>query len=167
MSPLEYRKATEQDVPQIRALAERIWRACYIPMIGEAQVAYMLDWMYGEEEIRRQVLAGVDWRMVDMAGTLVGYLALTWDSVKRDLELNKLYLDPSFHGQGLGQEMLAFVKERARALGGGAVKLRVNKANAAALAAYRRAGFTVTESLCQDIGNGFLMDDYLMVWRDA
>lgn len=167
MSPLVYRKATEQDIPQIRALADRIWRACYIQMIGEAQVTFMLEWMYSAEEIRRQLLAGVDWRMVETEGKSVGYLAVTWDPAGRELELNKLYLDPAFHGQGLGQGMLAFVKERARALGASTVKLRVNKANANALAAYRRAGFTVAESLRQDIGNGFVMDDYLMVWRHA
>lgn len=167
MSPLAYRKATEQDIPQIRALADRIWRACYIQMIGEAQVAFMLDWIYSAEEIRRQLLAGVDWRMVETDGISVGYLAVTWEPAVRELELNKLYLDPAFHGQGLGQGMLAFVKERARALGASTVKLRVNKANANALAAYRRAGFSIAESLCQDIGNGFVMDDYLMVWRHA
>jgi hypothetical protein len=40
--------------------------------------------------------------------------------------------------------------------------LRVNKANHRAVRAYHRAGFTITESLCQDIGGGFRMDDYVM-----
>lgn len=167
MSPVTYRKATEQDIPQIRSLADRIWRACYIQMIGEAQVTYMLDWMYSAAEIRRQLIAGVDWQLVEANGNPVGYLALTWEPGHRELELNKLYLDPVFHGQGMGQQLLGFVKERARALGASRVHLRVNKANATALAAYLRAGFTIAESLCQDIGNGFVMDDYLMVWIDA
>ncbi len=127
----------------------------------------MLEWMYSAAEIRRQWIAGVDWQLVEADGIPVGYLALTWEPGNRDLELNKLYLDPAFHGQGMGQQMLGFVKERARTLGASRVQLRVNKANATALAAYRRAGFTIAESLREDIGNGFVMDDYLMVWRDA
>jgi len=167
MESLSFTKATELDIPQIRVLAERIWRACYVRMIGEAQVAYMLDWMYGEAEIRRQLSVGIDWRLVKLMKDLVGYLALTWDPGNCELELNKLYLDTSLHGRGLGQQMLEYVKGHPRSLGARVVKLRVNKGNTAAQAAYRRAGFVVAEELCQDIGNGFVMDDYIMVWRDA
>ena len=40
------------------------------------------------------------------------------------------------------------------------LQLRVNKANASAIRAYCRAGFTFVEDVCTDIGNGFVMDDY-------
>lgn len=167
MPSLSYSKATELEIPQIRALADRIWRACYLQMIGQAQVDYMLEWMYSPREIRRQLSAGVDWWMVNLDGSSIGYLSWTWDPGAREFELNKLYLAPEFHGRGVGQRMLDHVKSTARALEAGSVRLRVNKANATALAAYRRAGFVIAESLQQDIGNGFVMDDYLMVWRDA
>ena len=39
--------------------------------------------------------------------------------------------------------------------------LGVNKRNAKAIQAYRRNGFTVREEFVLDIGNGFVMDDYL------
>jgi ribosomal protein S18 acetylase RimI-like enzyme len=43
------------------------------------------------------------------------------------------------------------------------IRLRVNRGNHLAIRAYQRAGFEITEELCNDIGGGFVMDDYVMV----
>ncbi len=40
--------------------------------------------------------------------------------------------------------------------------LSVNKRNAQAIAAYKRNGFVIAESVVTDIGGGFVMDDYVM-----
>jgi ribosomal protein S18 acetylase RimI-like enzyme len=40
--------------------------------------------------------------------------------------------------------------------------LAVNKRNEKAIAAYRKQGFAVRDSVCVDIGNGFVMDDFIM-----
>ena len=37
------------------------------------------------------------------------------------------------------------------------------KLNTKAIAAYRRNGFTVAESVITDFGDGYVMDDYLMI----
>ena len=38
----------------------------------------------------------------------------------------------------------------------------MNKHNAGAIAAYRRLGFAMREEVVVDIGNGYVMDDYVM-----
>jgi ribosomal protein S18 acetylase RimI-like enzyme len=38
----------------------------------------------------------------------------------------------------------------------------VNKQNAQAIAAYRKNGFEVREAVRVEIGNGFVMDDFIM-----
>ena len=40
--------------------------------------------------------------------------------------------------------------------------LQVNKYNHGSVEAYKRMGFTVIRSVKVDIGQGFLMDDYVM-----
>jgi ribosomal protein S18 acetylase RimI-like enzyme len=40
--------------------------------------------------------------------------------------------------------------------------LQTNKRNVDAIAFYHKAGFTVREEAVFDIGNGFVMDDYVM-----
>jgi ribosomal protein S18 acetylase RimI-like enzyme len=42
------------------------------------------------------------------------------------------------------------------------VILAVNKRNTAAIGSYRKYGFVVRESIVDDIGHGFVMDDYVM-----
>jgi ribosomal protein S18 acetylase RimI-like enzyme len=50
----------------------------------------------------------------------------------------------------------------AAALGAREVSLFVNKNNQKAIRAYERAGFTIAESVINEFGDGFVMDDYRM-----
>ena len=50
----------------------------------------------------------------------------------------------------------------ARADGAGWLILNVNKRNASAIAFYERCGLAVREAVVVDIGEGFVMDDYVM-----
>lgn len=161
---LSFRPATRADIPTIRTLADTIWRACYADLLPPGQIEHMLAWMYAEETIQRQLDSGVGWELaLDETGTPVGFLSTTHDAGSRRMELNKLYLLPAWHGRGNGQAMLQRVLAGAVSAGVREVHLRVNKGNRRAIAAYERAGFQVRESLVQDIGGGFVMDDFVMV----
>ena len=50
----------------------------------------------------------------------------------------------------------------AAALGAREVSLYVNKRNKKAIRVYERAGFVVAESVINEFGGGFVMDDYRM-----
>jgi ribosomal protein S18 acetylase RimI-like enzyme len=81
------------------------------------------------------------------------------------LKLHKLYVQVKRHGQGLGRASLGHVMEVASASGAREVSLYVNKKNQKAIRAYERAGFVVAESVTNEIGAGFVMDDHRMVAR--
>jgi ribosomal protein S18 acetylase RimI-like enzyme len=68
---------------------------------------------------------------------------------------------PSLHRRGAGSALLEKAKERAAETGCQAIFLQVNKANAAKNF-YLKLGFQVREEAVFDIGNGFVMDDYIM-----
>jgi RimJ/RimL family protein N-acetyltransferase len=59
--------------------------------------------------------------------------------------------------------MVERVSARARSLGCHRVSLAVNKRNSRAIAAYRKWGFEIEQAVVKDIGDGFVMDDYIMV----
>ena len=78
------------------------------------------------------------------------------------MKLHKLYLLPELHGRGLGSRLLQHCEREVRAGGARRLILSVNKRNAQAIAAYKRNGFVIAESVVTDIGGGFVMDDYIM-----
>ncbi len=158
---MTFRPAVEADIPLIIDLAQRIWRASYPGIISAEQIAFMLNSMYSEKEIRHQLSAGVAWEIAEIGGAAIGYLSFRRDD-ERGLKINKLYIVPERQRQGHGQEMLSHICERARALGVRAALLQVNKQNSRAIGAYRKAGFTIVEEAVFDIGGGFVMDDYIM-----
>jgi GNAT superfamily N-acetyltransferase len=155
--------ATQADIPLLRALAERIWRAYYPPIIGEAQTEHMLARMYDPEHIRREMGGlGHAWRIARIDGEAAGYLAWLHEPESASVKLSKLYLDPARHGGGLGSAMLAHVESEARALGARRLYLFVHKRNAKALRAYERNGFAREADVVTEFGAGFVMDDWRM-----
>jgi diamine N-acetyltransferase len=159
---------TAADFETLAQLAEAIWRAHYTKIIGSAQVDYMLADRYTPEKLRLYLNADDRWlMMLRIDNRAVGYCsyALTEDPGEMkssEMKLEQLYLLPELHDQGLGKLMLSHVEEQARARGRGTLVLQTNKRNAIAVAFYRKAGFTVREETVFDIGNGFVMDDYVM-----
>lgn len=159
---LDFRPATPVDVGLLQELAGRIWRISYAGMLSPAQIDHMLGWMYEAGRMTHEMAAGVVWEIAEIGGRPVGYLA--WEMVAdgRTLKLHKLYLLPEEQGRGLGQAMLRHVFTAASTRGADAVELGVNRRNERALRAYRRAGFEIVDSVCTDIGGGFVMDDHIL-----
>lgn len=62
-----------------------------------------------------------------------------------EVELWRMWLDPSARGRGLGRFLLRALENRARALGGDRVVLNVNSALTEATALYSSAGYTPAE----------------------
>ena len=155
------RPAVEADVPLLIELAQRIWRACYPEIISPEQIEFMLAWMYAEDEIRRQIAAGVPWKIAELNGSAIGYLSYQREDDGR-VKISKLYVLPEHQRRGNGQKMLRHIFEQAGMLGAPVVWLQVNKRNAGAIGAYRKAGFEIIDDAVFEIGGGFVMDDYLM-----
>jgi ribosomal protein S18 acetylase RimI-like enzyme len=57
---------------------------------------------------------------------------------------------------------MAFIEELARENKCSKITLNVNKKNAGSIKAYEKYGFNNIGSIVNDIGNGFIMDDYKM-----
>ena len=158
---MEIRPATEADIPLLRDLAHRIWRECYPGIITLEQIEFMLGWMYSEDEIRRQIAAKIPWEVAEEHGTAIGYLSYQLES-DGSMKISKLYVLPEQQRRGHGRQILAHICEQARAAGAHEVWLQVNKRNGRAIGAYLKAGFRIAKEAVFDIGNGFVMDDYLM-----
>ncbi len=143
------------DAELVADLAERCWRHHYTPIIGEAQVDYMLTKFQSTPAILEQIAEGRDYRLIEDESPL-GYLAT---DLSDQLFLSKLYILPEQQGRGAGRWA---VEELAKAHPDLEIHLTVNKHNHGTIVFYERVGFFKGEAVVADIGNGFVMDDWKM-----
>jgi GNAT superfamily N-acetyltransferase len=104
---------------------------------------------------------GVIWLAIKTGDVMIGFASLG-PYAPGTMKLHKLYLLTDFHGAGIGARALAEVEQVARDNAATALLLNVNRYNTKAVRAYERAGWHVAEEVVADIGNGFVMDDFVM-----
>jgi ribosomal protein S18 acetylase RimI-like enzyme len=149
--------------PALRELATTIWRECYAAIITPAQIDFMLAERFSDDALARLTADAEHQLAVLWLGKrAVGYCGSGPGGEPAAQKLGQLYLLAEMRGRGLGRLMLAEVEQRARSRGAERLVLQVNKQNAAAIAFYQRQSFTIREAAVFDIGNGFVMDDYVM-----
>src|SRR5574337_418624 len=152
--------STEDQIERVASLAREIWTEHYTPIIGSGQVEYMLGKFQSREAIAAQIRAGVLYFLMRDGREDIGYLAA--QPRGDELFLSKIYVVSRRRGRGHGRDAIGFVESLARAKRLRKIVLTVNKNNREFIAAYERTGFKRTKELAQDIGSGFVMDDYQM-----
>lgn len=145
----------------IEELAYIIWNEHYIPIIGKAQVDYMLNKFQNVESMSQQIEDGYAYFTINYKDNAIGYLAYNIES--SDLFLSKIYILKEYRGKGFGRKAMLFITEQAKKSNCKSISLTVNKNNTNSIKAYLKVGFNKVEELVIDIGNGFVMDDFKMV----
>jgi RimJ/RimL family protein N-acetyltransferase len=154
----------EAEAAVIAVLADEIWREHYTPIIGEAQVDYMLKKFQSAEQICEDIKQNAYIYFIAehiKSGEIIGYCAA---QPKEDyLLLSKLYIRRDYRGRGFARSFLDEVTALCRwEYGFDKIRLTVNKNNSGAIAAYQKMGFETIDSIKADIGGGFFMDDFVM-----
>jgi ribosomal protein S18 acetylase RimI-like enzyme len=154
--------AGREEIEAVAGLARSIWTEHYTPIIGAAQVEYMLENFQSAGAISEQIGAGARYFLVRDDGREAGYMALVPDDGEAGVKLSKFYVSAGFRGRGLGRAMFERAVEFCRERGAARLWLTVNKHNDPSLAVYRRLGFARADAVVTDIGGGFVMDDYVL-----
>ena len=152
--------STEHHIDIIESLAREIWTEYYDPIIGKQQVDYMLARYQSKQAINEQIASGTLYFLIKVGLAFIGYFAV--QPRGDELFLSKIYLRSNHRARGYGKQAVQFVETLARERGLRKVALTVNKNNTGAIRAYEKIGFRNVGSLVQDIGGGFIMDDYAM-----
>jgi ribosomal protein S18 acetylase RimI-like enzyme len=153
------RKALESDVHLISAMATRIWREHYTPIIGEAQVVYMLEKLYHPEALQTQMQGGQTFWLAQSEGVALGYLAVS-QTGNGAYFLNKFYMDNQKRGLGLGK--IIFERLLAQYPDLCEMRLNVNRRNYKSINFYFKIGFIIDFCLETPIGDGYTMDDFYL-----
>ena len=150
------------ELRKVAELADEIWHECFVGIISEGQINYMVEKFQSlpamTDQIDRQ---GYSYFAVYDDGELCGYTAVKPEEDSRFF-LSKLYLRRDKCGRGIASQMLEKVFGEARFLGKKSVYLTVNKHNDHAVAVYEKVGFRKVEEAVTDIGSGYVMDDFIM-----
>lgn len=159
---------TPADFEVLAHIARRIWLEHYTKIISIEQIEYMLAGRYTAESLSRYMNSSERWcNLLKLGDETIGYCSHSLTANPEEIKLEQLYVLPAHHGKGYGGFMLRHIEAHARTLGRPLIMLTVNKHNTGSIAVYRHSGFTVREEAVFDIGNGYVMDDFVMEKRLA
>jgi ribosomal protein S18 acetylase RimI-like enzyme len=152
-----------EQLPIVIDLTKKIWPVAYGEILSKAQLDYMIDKFYNETALREQieVKGHVFYLAQDENEKYVGFVSYEINSEPNKTKIHKIYVLPETQGTGLGRQFFELVKERAIENNQKAIFLNVNKYNNA-IHFYTKLGFTKVKDEVINIGNRYVMDDYVM-----
>lgn len=157
--------ATISDIPVIQRIAYHTWPVTFEQILSLEQVTYMLDMMYSSVSLTQQIqekghtflLSGFEEQEpMGFAAFEINYQGLPVTKI------HKIYILPAAQGKGLGKNLFDHISQKSVEKGIKRLSLNVNRNNEKALEFYQRNGFDVVGEEDIPIGQGYLMEDYIL-----
>ena len=153
-------QASDADIALIRKLCFQVWPQTYSSILSNQQIEYMLEMMYSEASLQKQMTDGAKFIFVYDENDPVGFAS--YQEIKPCFfKLHKIYVLPSQQGKGSGKFVIEHILSEIKKENATALQLQVNRGNKARNF-YEKLGFVVIEEIDLDIGKGYVMDDYIM-----
>lgn len=154
---------TDAEIAAVAELAQEIWTEHFPPIIGPAQTAYMIETFQSAKAIHRQITEDCyQYYLLQLGSDRIGYTAVHPEPKNHAVFLSKIYIRKKFRGSGYSRMTMNFIADLCRDDGLNMIYLTVNKQNLSSIAVYEKLGFVRARELVTEIGNGFVMDDYVM-----
>ncbi len=152
--------ADQTHLDTISELAHTIWNAHYVPIIGQEQVDYMLGQMYNKENLKLQLEVNKhQFYLIHKDNKCVGFISVSSNN-QADYFLHKFYIHKHESNNGLGTECL---NNLIKLLKPKSFTLTVNRQNYKSINFYFKNGFVIDRVEDFDIGNDFVMNDFVMI----
>ncbi|MDD4820132.1 MAG: bifunctional diaminohydroxyphosphoribosylaminopyrimidine deaminase/5-amino-6-(5-phosphoribosylamino)uracil reductase RibD, partial [Flavobacteriales bacterium] len=143
------------------SMAKTIWYECYREILSCEQIYYMLSKYLSVNVLSAQIrYENYHYYILQIDGKNAGYLGI--HAEKDRLFLSKLYILKSFRGEKIPTKVIYFLDDFCRKNNLEKIYLTVNKYNTHAYQVYEHLGFHQTDTAVTDIGNGYVMDDFIM-----
>ena len=138
-----------------------IWHEVFDELMPPEEAEYIFSTWTNPDAIRSSIEHGYEYGYLEREGKRMGMYSFRICPDSR-FYINKLYLEQSYRGRGLGQEALADMFSLARREGCTEAYLNVYYRNERAFRAYMRAGMTDFYHCLEMIGDGVVRNDYVM-----
>lgn len=154
--------ATPADYQTIQQLAYKIWPITYGDILSKQQLDYMLDCFYSVENIAESVKNNQPFLLAVENNVCVGFVSYEHHYKEAPItRIHKIYISNEIQGKGIGKLLLSKVESLARDESSLRLSLNVNRFNTAQNF-YKKMGFSITKEEDIQIGNGYLMEDFVM-----
>lgn len=158
---LKVQDASVKNIATIRELTYQIWPQSYGSILTPGQIEYMLNLMYSESALTEQIEHQRHSFIIIYENEVpVGFASYSETGPTR-WKLHKIYILPSQQGKGTGKFIIDNIVTAIIALGAKALRLNVNRNNAARFF-YEKLGFCIISEEDIDIGGGYFMNDFIM-----
>lgn len=151
------------DIKTIQEITNITWPITYGEILSKEQLDYMLGLFYSEEALARQIENKEQlFYLISDSKSIIGFIGIEHDYKNEAItKIHKIYLLPETQGKGIGKKVFDEIQNMALENNSKGLLLNVNRFNSA-LGFYKKIGFEVAEEVNIEIGNGYLMEDYVM-----
>ena len=155
---------SDEEIKNTAKLAKQIWNQHFITIISQSQIDYMVEKFQSEKAMTKQISEGYTYYNFILDGEVIGYFGIC-PKEDNTLFLSKLYLKKEYRGNGYARRAFEFMKKLAEEKGYSMIWLTVNKHNDSTIAVYKKFGMEVIREEVTDIGNGYVMDDFVFGYK--
>ena len=157
----EFKIANENDISQIQEIATKTWPVAYGEILSAAQIEYMLDLFYSAAALKKS-MESQEYIFAVNDGEIAGFCGIEHNfNSTSTTRIHKLYILPETQGLNVGRRFIEYITEIALEKSSNKLSLNVNKYNSA-FHFYKKSGFTSVKEEIIDIGNNYIMDDFVM-----
>ncbi|KQO22794.1 acetyltransferase [Flavobacterium sp. Leaf82] len=156
-------EAKLNDIKLIQEIAHATWPITYGEILSKEQLEYMLDLIYSDEALTNQYNKKEQlFYLISENEINLGFIGIEHQYKGEAItKIHKIYLMPETQGKGIGKKVIDEIQKLAIDNNSKALLLNVNRFNSA-FGFYKKIGFEVAEEVNIEIGNGYLMEDYVM-----
>lgn len=155
-------KAGAEDYEIIHTLAKNVWPQTYKKILSEPQVEYMFSMMYSHEAFTEQLnLKNHHYLLAKDDSGYLGFASYECNYSTGVTKIHKIYVLPETQGKGVGKALVNTIAGIAKKNNNDSLALNVNRYNEA-VRFYEAIGFAKVGEEDIDIGDGFLMEDFIM-----
>lgn len=160
---IKIRQATPQDISLIHQLAKEVFFPTYEPLQPKEKVAHLFKLMYNEAALTEQMEKKKHvFILVEDASGYLGYASYEFNyKGSGKIKIHKIYVMPNAQGKGVGKEMISWIANVAKQNKIETLMLDVYRHNPA-IQFYEKIGFRIVSEQVTDVGNDFVMDDFVM-----
>lgn len=156
------RRITADELIEVRKIAEITWPVAFGEILSKEQLSYMMEMMYSETALLTQLQNNHEFYLFTEHAIPIGFMGIEPNyKAQSELKIHKLYILPNQQGKGIGEKLILYAQMRAKDLKLNKLTLNVNRFNKA-INFYEKLGFENVKSEDIEIGNGYLMEDYVM-----